>query len=124
MLRHDLIPRLPILLYALPFPARSMGSSCRMTLRAAFGRHSGGIRAALTHPAPAIGDHSQIIRSASAARFSMPYYEGLLHYHLGRYLPPSDPARHHHLTQAHTIFTELRASYDLVRTEELLAIAG
>lgn len=59
----------------------------------------------------------------AAQRLSMPYYEGLLHYHLGRSLPPSDPARHHHLAQAHTIFTKLRAAYDLARTEELLAVS-
>lgn len=49
----------------------------------------------------------------AAASLKTPYEEGLLHYHIARHLPANDPARAHHLAQAHTLFTRLETSYEL-----------
>ena len=55
-----------------------------------------------------------------AQQFHLPYEEGLLHYHTGRFLPPADPARREHLTQALAIFERLGAAYDAECTRKLL----
>ncbi len=55
-----------------------------------------------------------------AQELRMPYEEGLLHYHAGRFLPQTDPARREHLTQALAIFERLGAAYDAECTRKLL----
>ena len=41
-------------------------------------------------------------------------------YHLGRYLPSTDPARREHLTQALALFERLGAKYDAEAVRKLL----
>jgi hypothetical protein len=48
------------------------------------------------------------------------YDEGLLHYHTGRFLPESDPARREHLGQALALFERLGAAHDAECTRKLL----
>ena len=55
----------------------------------------------------------------AAALLQTPYEEGWLHYQLGRHLPPTDPARQHHLQQAQDIFTRLKNGYELSLVQEL-----
>ena len=55
-----------------------------------------------------------------AQKMGMPYEEGLLHYHAGRFLPQTDPARREHLTQALAIFERLGAAYDADCVRRLL----
>jgi hypothetical protein len=58
---------------------------------------------------------------AAAERLDMPYAQGLAHFEIGRHLPPDDPNRSKHLTQACRLFIQLGAAYDLQRAQEALA---
>jgi hypothetical protein len=55
-----------------------------------------------------------------AQKLRMPWEEGLLHYHAGRFMPPHDAARREHLTQALAIFERLGAAHDAECTRALL----
>jgi tetratricopeptide (TPR) repeat protein len=55
-----------------------------------------------------------------AQKMRMPYEQGLLHYHAGRFLPPANPGRQEHLTQALAIFERLGAAYDAELVRKLL----
>ena len=71
------------------------------------------------------GQHRRAARIARdgiqlARQLHMPYEEGLLHYHTGRFLPQADPARREHLAQALVIFERLGAAYDAECTRKLL----
>ena len=51
----------------------------------------------------------------AAQTFKMPYYEGLAHYHLGRFMPERDPARAHHLDTALHLFDSVGATFEANR---------
>ncbi|MGB0387097.1 MAG: AAA family ATPase [Ardenticatenaceae bacterium] len=55
----------------------------------------------------------------SAQELAMSYQEALAHYQIARHLPPADPKRAQHLTQATDIFTRLGATADLARIQKL-----
>jgi hypothetical protein len=60
--------------------------------------------------------HRSWLRSLAAAQqLAMPYDAGLAHFEIGRHLAPRDPGRHEHLAQAHALFAECSAGYDLGR---------
>jgi class 3 adenylate cyclase/tetratricopeptide (TPR) repeat protein len=50
---------------------------------------------------------------ALAQRFEMPYDQALVHYEIGRHLPPGAPDRIHHLQRAVDIYTQLDAAWNL-----------
>jgi tetratricopeptide (TPR) repeat protein len=50
--------------------------------------------------------------------YKMPYYEALAHYHLGRFMPKSDPERTDHLKIAIAIFDDLGAAHDARRARQ------
>lgn len=60
----------------------------------------------------------------TARQLGMLYEQGLAHYQIGRHLPLDDPHGQQHLTQAAQIFTQIKATYDLARTERVLAVSG
>jgi hypothetical protein len=71
------------------------------------------------------GDHRRAARIAQrgirlSQQLQTTYDEGLLHYHSGRFLPESDPARREHLSQALAIFERLGAAHDAECTRKLL----
>jgi tetratricopeptide (TPR) repeat protein len=49
---------------------------------------------------------------ALAEALDMPYAQGLIHYEIGRRLPPGESARDQHLRQAQEIFERLGVTYD------------
>ncbi len=70
------------------------------------------------------GNHRRAARIAQrgiqlSQQLQTPYDEGLLHYHAGRFLPESDPARREHLSQALAIFERLGAAHDAECTRKL-----
>lgn len=54
----------------------------------------------------------------AAQKFAMPYEEGRAHYEIGRHATGSQ--RKFHLTRAAEIFEQLRAAFDLARTQREL----
>jgi hypothetical protein len=56
---------------------------------------------------------------AAAERLAMPCEQGRAHYQIGRHLPPSDPAREAHLTEARQIFANIGALYELANVQAL-----
>lgn len=59
--------------------------------------------------------------AALAAKLQMPYEEGLNHYHWGRFLPSTDPARQTHLAQALALFERIGAAWEIKQVRALLA---
>lgn len=57
---------------------------------------------------------------AAASQLGMRYDEGRVHYEIGRHLPPTDSNRQSHLQQAHAIFSDAGATYDLNRVQVAL----
>ena len=57
---------------------------------------------------------------AFAQKLGQPYEQALLHYEIGRHLPPTDPAFHDHLSQAKDLFSRLDSPYDLAQVEQTL----